>query len=106
MSLWAYMETQLAAPAPDEAALKRSVKVMSLFVMCPPALQPMATSRSGSAIPRATRASTPALTSKMCVAEVAANHVAQERIAVSRAAAIVRPENHEALPCEHLRVTH
>ena len=44
MSLCAYIDTQFAAPAPDEAALKRSVNVMILFVMCPPALQPIFTS--------------------------------------------------------------
>src|SRR4051812_34966646 len=33
MSLCAYIEIQFAAPAPDEAALKRSVNVTSLFVM-------------------------------------------------------------------------
>src|SRR4030095_3947809 len=33
MSLCAYIEIQFAAPAPDAAALKRSVKVTILFVM-------------------------------------------------------------------------
>jgi hypothetical protein len=32
-SLWPYIEIQFTAPAPEEAALKRSVNVMILFVM-------------------------------------------------------------------------
>src|SRR5262249_4289951 len=48
VSLCAYIDTQFAAPAPDAAALNRSVKVMILFVMWPPPLQPDFTIRSGS----------------------------------------------------------
>ena len=48
----------------EDAALKRLVNVMSLFVRCPPALQPISTSRSGSAMPFLMRASTPAITSR------------------------------------------
>src|SRR6266849_1707259 len=33
MSVCAYIDTHCATPAPDEAALKRSVYVMTLFVM-------------------------------------------------------------------------
>src|SRR5438105_1381928 len=46
--LCAKSDTQSAAPAPDDAALNRSVMVINLFVRWPPALQPIATSRSGS----------------------------------------------------------
>ena len=57
-----------ATPAPADAALKRSVNVMSLFVTWAPVLQPMTTIRCGSARPRAASASTPARTSRcMCL---------------------------------------
>ena len=64
MSLCAYIEIQFAAPAPDEAALKRSVNVMILLVMWPPPLQPIFTIRSGSAMPQRITSSTPAMTSR------------------------------------------
>ena len=41
MSLCAYIEIQFATPAPDDAALKRSVIVISLLTSVPPALHPM-----------------------------------------------------------------
>src|SRR3954447_9065524 len=41
ISLCAYIDIQCAAPAPAAAALKRSVKVMILFVMWPPPLHPI-----------------------------------------------------------------
>jgi hypothetical protein len=53
VSLCAYIDTQFAAPAPDEAALNLVVKVISLFVMCPPPLHPILIRRSGSATPLA-----------------------------------------------------
>ena len=59
-SLSPYIDTQSDAPAPDEAATKRSVCPISQFVMWPPALQPIAISASGSASPASTRASIPA----------------------------------------------
>src|ERR1700688_1603209 len=50
-SVCANIEVQSAAPADDDAALNRSVNVISLFVRCPPALHPITASRSGSAMP-------------------------------------------------------
>ena len=64
MSVCAYIDTHCATPAPDDAALKRSVNVMILFVMWPPALHPIFTMRSGSAMPRRINSSTPAMTSR------------------------------------------
>ena len=64
MSLCAYIDTQLAAPAPEAAALKRPVWVMILLVMCPPALQPILAMRSPSTRPSAMRWSTPVITSR------------------------------------------
>src|ERR1700743_433956 len=49
-SLCAYIEIQLAAPAPAEAALKRVVEAMILLVMCPPPHHPIFTTRSASAL--------------------------------------------------------
>src|SRR5262245_37239621 len=46
-SVWAYIDTQFATPAPADAALKRDVIVISLLVRCAPALQPMSTIWSG-----------------------------------------------------------
>src|SRR3954464_1132482 len=48
VSLSANIDVQFAAPDADEAALNRSVTVISLLVRCPPALQPITASRSGS----------------------------------------------------------
>ena len=64
MSLCAYIEIQFAAPAPLLAALKRSVTVMILLVMWPPALHPILINLSGSATPIAITASVPASTSR------------------------------------------
>src|SRR5258705_1738012 len=46
-SLCAYIDIHCATPAPVDAALKRSVIVISLLVMWPPALHPIFTIRSG-----------------------------------------------------------
>ena len=91
-------------PAPDDAALNRSVIVTSLLTSVPPALQPITTSRSGSARPRAISASTPRSTSGAMLVEVAVDDVADERGAVADAAAVVRPQHDVALAGQHRHV--
>ena len=102
MSLCAYIEIQFAAPAPLLAALKRSVNVTILFVMWPPALQPILISLSGSAMPIAITCVGAGHHVKVRLLEVALDHVAQERIAIARAAAIVRPQHRVAFRGIHL----
>src|SRR5262245_9964619 len=51
LSLWPHSEIQFAMPAVADAALKRSVVVISLLTSVPPALIPMITTLSGSAMP-------------------------------------------------------
>ena len=96
-SLCAYIEIQFAAPAPLLATLKRSVNVMILLVMWPPALHPIFTSFAGSATPIAITASVPVMHVEVRLLEVAVHHVAQELVAVARAAAIVRTQHRVAL---------
>ena len=58
------VQIQFAAPAPDDAALKRPVWVMTLFVMWPPPLHPILAIRSPSTKDEAIRWSAPARTSR------------------------------------------
>ena len=98
MSLCAYIEIQFAAPAPDAAALKRSVKVMILFVMWPPPLQPIFTMRSRIGDAARDQVVDAGHHVEVRVLEVVADHVAQERVAVAGAAAVVRLQ-HRRSPC-------
>ena len=87
---------------PTDAALNRSVIVISLLTSVPPALHPIIDQpiRIGDA------ASAPGdrrrrMTSEVHVVEVAVDDVAEEGVAVAGAAAIVRPQHRVAFRGEH-----
>ena len=94
---------QSAAPAPEDAALNRSVKVMSLSVMWPPALQPLVTMAPGRpGLWRRGRQRRPDV--EVGVLVVVTDHVPQERVAVARAAPVIGLEHDEAARRESLGI--
>ena len=78
--------------------------VISLFVRWPPALQPITTSRSGSAMPCLIERVDAGQHVEVHVLEIAADDVAIEGVAVAGAAAIVRAQHGVALRRQHRKV--
>ena len=97
MSLCAYIDTHCATPAPDDAALKRSVNVIDLVRH----VAAGAPSHLHHAIRIGDAAADQLVDAghhvEVRVLEVVADHVAQERVAVAGAAAIVRLQARRSL---------